>query len=116
MSNAADPIAELRDRVLLIEAGSRDTCAVVARFMGRFATLEKAIEARAKSADVCSRAETSPERATFQEARDYVVVSDYGMNACRMTLSDAQAYMHEDVGCGSLAPGTRIMRLVPVDG
>ena len=49
------------------------------------------------------------------EIRDCVVVSDYGMNAYRTTLSDAQAYMCEDADRGTHAPGMRIMRLVPVD-
>jgi hypothetical protein len=210
----ADPIAELRDRVLLIDAGSRDTCAVVARLMDRVAALERASEAQAKSRDGFLRADPAPENTcvirwedphwvvrepdpvrsglhlfselamaiaiarakglrvtndpregTLREStscaglwrfegadrrkylagdslkqarqvcaerswrilsevpapagspceRDCIVVSDYGMNAYQMTLSEAQAYLREEAGCGPLAPGMRIMRLVPVD-
>jgi len=45
------------------------------------------------------------------EAKDCVVVSDYGMNNNRMTLADARAYADR-----LEAPGTRVMRLVPVEG
>jgi len=45
------------------------------------------------------------------EAKDCVVISDYGMNSNPMTLADALAY-----AARSEAPGARVMRLVPVDG
>jgi len=43
------------------------------------------------------------------DARDYVVLSDYGMSNARMTLAEARAYV------ATRTPPHRIMRLVPVE-